>query len=64
LNRGCATLLAGALGVGGQHLATTFGEREKPIVLGILVFILGIYVNTILTKKMSFRMDLRLTFAS
>ncbi|ESW34965.1 hypothetical protein PHAVU_001G195700 [Phaseolus vulgaris] len=41
LNRGCATLLAGALGVGGQHLATTFGEREKPIVLGILVFILA-----------------------
>jgi len=44
LNRGCATLLAGALGVGGQHLANAFGEREKPIVLGILVFILGIYI--------------------
>ncbi|XP_047170005.1 aluminum-activated malate transporter 8-like [Vigna umbellata] len=41
LNRGCATLLAGALGVGGQHLASAFGEREKPIVLGILVFILA-----------------------
>ncbi|KAL9332153.1 hypothetical protein ACSQ67_001763 [Phaseolus vulgaris] len=48
LNRGCATLLAGALGVGGQHLATTFGEREKPIVLGILVFILGIYPQELL----------------
>ena len=41
LNRGCATLLAGALGVGGQHLATTFGERGEPIILGALVFILG-----------------------
>ncbi|KAK7337317.1 hypothetical protein VNO77_17883 [Canavalia gladiata] len=41
LNRGCATLLAGALGVGGQHLATAFGERAEPIVLGILVFILA-----------------------
>ncbi|XP_014495025.1 aluminum-activated malate transporter 8-like isoform X2 [Vigna radiata var. radiata] len=41
LNRGCATLLAGALGVGGQHLASACGEREKPIVLGILVFILA-----------------------
>ncbi|KAL2345301.1 hypothetical protein Fmac_006586 [Flemingia macrophylla] len=42
LNRGCATLLAGALGVGGQHLATAFGESAEPVVLGILVFILGI----------------------
>ncbi|KAG5084015.1 hypothetical protein JHK82_054181 [Glycine max] len=41
LNRGFATLLAGALGVGGQHLATAFGERAEPIVLGILVFSLA-----------------------
>lgn len=41
LNRGCATLLAGALGVGGHHLATAVGERGEAIVLGILVFILG-----------------------
>ncbi|KAK7396763.1 hypothetical protein VNO78_17921 [Psophocarpus tetragonolobus] len=41
LNRGCATLLAGALGVGGQHIATAFGERAEPIILGILVFILA-----------------------
>ncbi|WVZ05379.1 hypothetical protein V8G54_018725 [Vigna mungo] len=44
LNRGCATLLAGALGVGGQHLASAFGQREKPIILGILVFILVVCV--------------------
>ncbi|CAL5194323.1 unnamed protein product [Lathyrus oleraceus] len=41
LNRGCATLLAGALGVGGHHLATAVGERGEAIVLGTLVFILA-----------------------
>ncbi|KAI4300553.1 hypothetical protein L6164_033920 [Bauhinia variegata] len=41
LNRGFATLLAGALGVGGQQLATLCGERGEPIVLGVLVFVLA-----------------------
>ncbi|KAF2289614.1 hypothetical protein GH714_037521 [Hevea brasiliensis] len=41
LNRGFATLLAGALGVGAQHFASLFGEKEEPIVLGFLVFLLG-----------------------
>ncbi|OIV92282.1 hypothetical protein TanjilG_00300 [Lupinus angustifolius] len=41
LNRGCATLLAGALGVGAKHLATTLGKRGEPIILGGLVFILA-----------------------
>jgi uncharacterized membrane protein YccC len=41
INRGCATLIAGALGVGGHHLATTVGERGEAFVLGTLVFILG-----------------------
>ncbi|KAJ1376698.1 Aluminum-activated malate transporter [Sesbania bispinosa] len=41
LNRGFATLLAGALGVGGQHLATAFGERGEAAVLGTLVFFLA-----------------------
>lgn len=41
LNRGCATLLAGALGVGGHHLATAVGKRGEAIVLGTLVFILA-----------------------
>lgn len=45
LNRGLATLLAGALGVGAQRLASLFSEREEPIVLGILVFLLGIYLS-------------------
>ncbi|XP_061356954.1 aluminum-activated malate transporter 8-like, partial [Gastrolobium bilobum] len=40
LNGRCATLLAGALGFGGQHLATVFGERGETFVLGTLVFIL------------------------
>lgn len=42
LNRGFATLIAGALGVGAQHTAILCGDKGEPIVLGILVFILGI----------------------
>ncbi|PQM43336.1 aluminum-activated malate transporter 8 [Prunus yedoensis var. nudiflora] len=45
LNRGFATLLAGALGVGAQHLASLFGEKGEPIVLGIFVFLLGFVCN-------------------
>ncbi|XP_031275869.1 aluminum-activated malate transporter 8 [Pistacia vera] len=41
LNRGFATLSAGALGVGAQHLASLSGEKGEPIVLGILVFLLA-----------------------
>ncbi|KAL1549257.1 aluminum-activated malate transporter 8-like [Salvia divinorum] len=41
LNRGGATLLAGALGVGAEYLANLCGERGEPIVLGLLVFILA-----------------------
>jgi len=42
LNRGFATLVAGALGLGAQQLASLFGDKGDPIVLGILVFLLGI----------------------
>ncbi|KAL5545709.1 hypothetical protein UlMin_005396 [Ulmus minor] len=41
INRGCATLSAGALGVGALHLATLFGRDGQPFVLGILVFLLA-----------------------
>ncbi|KAF8088866.1 hypothetical protein N665_0528s0024 [Sinapis alba] len=41
LNRGFATLIAGALGVGAVHLARLCGHKGEPIVLGILVFSLG-----------------------
>ncbi|XP_028777501.1 aluminum-activated malate transporter 8-like [Neltuma alba] len=41
INRGCATLVAGALGFGSQHLANLFGEKGEPVVLGTLVFILA-----------------------
>ncbi|KAA8518456.1 hypothetical protein F0562_015930 [Nyssa sinensis] len=41
LNRGFATLLAGALGVGAEYLASLFGEKGQPIVLGFLVFLLA-----------------------
>ncbi|KAM7261678.1 hypothetical protein ACFE04_020755 [Oxalis oulophora] len=34
-------LVAGAFGVGAQHLATLFGDQGEPIVLGILVFLIG-----------------------
>ncbi|KAL9373921.1 hypothetical protein Peur_033541 [Populus x canadensis] len=40
LNRGFATLVAGALGLGAQQLASLFGDKGDPIVLGILVFFL------------------------
>lgn len=42
LNRGFATLTAGALGVGAKYFADLFGKEGEPIVLGILVFTLGI----------------------
>ncbi|KAL0346980.1 UNVERIFIED_CONTAM: Aluminum-activated malate transporter 8 [Sesamum calycinum] len=41
INRGCATLIAGALGVGAEYLANLCGEKGQPFVLGVLVFILG-----------------------
>ncbi|KAF8009293.1 hypothetical protein BT93_J0327 [Corymbia citriodora subsp. variegata] len=39
LNRGFATLLAGALGVGAHHLASLSGKTGEPIVLGFFVFL-------------------------
>ncbi|KAK4396593.1 Aluminum-activated malate transporter 8 [Sesamum angolense] len=41
INRGCATLIAGALGVGAEYLANLCGEKGQPFVLGVLVFILA-----------------------
>lgn len=41
INRGFATLLAGALGIAAEYLATLCGENGEPVLLGILVFILG-----------------------
>lgn len=46
LNRSFATLLAGALGIGANHLASLFGEQGEPIILGVLVFLLGTYIFT------------------
>jgi len=34
-------LLAGALGIGVHHIATQFGAKGEPIVLGIFVFVMG-----------------------
>ncbi|CAM8978554.1 unnamed protein product [Rhodiola kirilowii] len=39
LNRGLATLLAGALGVGAHHLGSLSGHTAEPILLGLFVFI-------------------------
>ncbi|GKV31937.1 hypothetical protein SLEP1_g40590 [Rubroshorea leprosula] len=41
INRGIATILAGALGVGAKHFASLFGQKGESIVLGILVFLLA-----------------------
>ncbi|KAM0045370.1 putative aluminum-activated malate transporter [Helianthus debilis subsp. tardiflorus] len=40
LNRGFATLLAGALGVGAESFASVFGPTLKPIILGFLLFLI------------------------
>ncbi|KAL2239277.1 UNVERIFIED_CONTAM: Aluminum-activated malate transporter 2 [Sesamum indicum] len=39
LNRGLATLVAGALGVGANHLASLAGKTSEPILIGLFVFI-------------------------
>lgn len=41
VNRGLATLLAGALAVGAHHLANLSGHIGEPIVLGFFVFLQG-----------------------
>ncbi|KAL0337063.1 UNVERIFIED_CONTAM: Aluminum-activated malate transporter 8 [Sesamum calycinum] len=41
INRGCATLLAGALGVGAEYLASLCGDKGEPVVLGLMVFFLA-----------------------
>uniref|UniRef100_A0A7N2KN56 Aluminum-activated malate transporter n=1 Tax=Quercus lobata TaxID=97700 RepID=A0A7N2KN56_QUELO len=46
LNRMLATLSAGALGVGVHHLATLFGEKGEPIVLGFFVAMIGNMLQT------------------
>ncbi|PIA54339.1 hypothetical protein AQUCO_00900699v1, partial [Aquilegia coerulea] len=40
-NRGMATLLAGALGVGAHQLASLAGEQGEPIIIGFFVFLLA-----------------------
>ncbi|XP_057953203.1 aluminum-activated malate transporter 2-like [Malania oleifera] len=39
INRGLATLVAGALGVGAHHLACLCGHTAEPILLGFFVFL-------------------------
>lgn len=50
LNRGLATLLAGALGVGAHHLASLSGQIGEPILLGFFVFLQGIITTNTLLK--------------
>ena len=45
INRGIATTLGGALGIGAKFVASLFGQKEEEaILLGVLVFLLGICV--------------------
>lgn len=55
LNRALATLLAGALGVGAQHLASLSGERVEPIILGAFVFLIGIYIIVTRVRPISWK---------
>ncbi|KAL3646929.1 hypothetical protein CASFOL_009473 [Castilleja foliolosa] len=41
LNRGFATLVAGALGLGAEYLADLCGDEGEPVLLGLLVFFLA-----------------------
>ncbi|KAL6496358.1 hypothetical protein OROGR_029616 [Orobanche gracilis] len=41
INRGSATLVAGALGIGAEYLANVFGEEQEPVILGFLVFFIA-----------------------
>ncbi|GFP82676.1 aluminum-activated malate transporter 8 [Phtheirospermum japonicum] len=41
LNRGFATLVAGALGIGAEYLADLCGKKGEPVLLGLLVFLLA-----------------------
>lgn len=41
VNRGIATLLGGALGVGAHRLASLSGDRIEPVFLGLSVFLIG-----------------------
>ena len=57
LNRGLATLVAGALGFGAHYLASLAGEKGEPILLGLFVFLLG--KKLIRAKKMIIIIQLR-----
>lgn len=43
LNRGFATLFAGALAIGTEYFSRLFDRKAEPIVLGVLLFFLGTY---------------------
>lgn len=44
LNRASATLLGGALGVGVDRLAAMCGDIGQPILLGLFVMVLSMYI--------------------
>ncbi|GFP86127.1 aluminum-activated malate transporter 2 [Phtheirospermum japonicum] len=41
INRGCATLVAGALGYGAAFLSTLGGDKGGQVIIGVLMFILA-----------------------
>jgi len=41
----CGTSLAGFLGIGVHWVASRAGEQFEPIIIGISLFLLGIYVT-------------------
>lgn len=45
LNRGLATLAAGALGLGAHHLANVSGKTCEPILIGLFVFLQGMFLR-------------------
>lgn len=54
LNRGLATLVAGALGIGAHHLASLSGHIGEPILLGVFVFLQGKYIYLLTSSIKNF----------
>jgi len=43
----CGTSLAGFLGIGVHWVASRAGEQMEPIIIGVSLFLLGIFINKI-----------------
>ena len=47
INRISGTFLAGSLGIGVHWVASQSGEKFEPVILGVSVFLLGVYTPSV-----------------